>query len=200
MPLLNTLLGIVVLISLILTLRVNLNIVYEDELTVFLRILFIKIRLYPARKRKYKHKDKKKTKKEKPTYITRTSSEPKPKNLVDNVKLITEVISEFFKAFSDQLHVKLAKIYIKVATPDAAQTAILYGLVGSAVECLVAVIDSITNLQRVKDHAIVVEPDFLSDNSQAQINITLSLSVFGAIKTLVKTLWKYFKLKNKNSK
>lgn len=200
MPLLNILLGIVVLISLVLALRVNLNIVYEDELKVFLRILFVKIRLYPARKKKYKHKDKKKSKKDKPTYVTRKSSDPKPKNLIDNIKLITDVISEFFKAFSDHLHVKLAKIYIKVATPDAAQTAILYGLVGSAVECLVAVIDSITNLQKIKDHAIIVEPDFLSDKPRAQINITLSSSGFGAIRTLIKTFWTYTKLKNKNSK
>lgn len=197
MIVLYILLGIVALFALACFLRVNLNIVYENELLVFLRILFIKIRLYPERKKKYKHKKKKKSE---PTHVVRQASEPKPLNLVDNLKIIGEVISTFINHFSSHLTLKLAKIYIKVATPDAAQTAILYGVAGGAVDCIVNMLDEITNIKRVKVRSVLVEPDFLSESCEAKINITLSVSGLGAVITLAKTLWKYTKLKNKNSK
>ena len=197
MIVLYILLGIVALFALACFLRVNLNIVYEDELLVFLRILFVKIRLYPERKKKYKHKKKKKSE---PTHVVRQAGEPKPLNLVDHLKIIGEVISTFINHFSSHLTLKLAKIYIKVATPDAAQTAILYGVVGGAVDCIVNMLDEITNIKRVKVRSVLVEPDFLSESCEAKINISLSVSSFGAVITLAKTLWTYTKLKNQNSK
>lgn len=194
MIVLYIILAIVALVCVVLGMRVSLNIIYEEELIVFLRIFFIKIQLMPEKSKKLK---KKKQKKKKEAVAIRNSSEPKPRGLVDNIKLIREIISLLFKDFSHHLHVKLAKIHIRVATPDAAQTALLYGLVGTAVEGLIAVIDKITNLDKIKEHAIYVEPDFLSDKSKVAINIRLSISGLGAIIVLLKTVFNYEKLKNR---
>ena len=83
---------------------------------------------------------------------------------------------------------------------DAAKTAILYGAVSGSIALIVELIDSYTNLSRLKERSIIVESDFLSDKSEADISISLSISVYGAIKTLLKSGFKYFQLKNKKAK
>ena len=96
------------------------------------------------------------------------------------------------------MRVKLAKIHINVATSDAAKTAILYGMVSTAVALLVDSIDEHTNLQKLKKKSIMIEPGFLSEKTTANINISLSISVYGAIATMLKMIVKY-NLFNKSS-
>ena len=89
------------------------------------------------------------------------------------------------------MHVKVAKLHIKVASNDAAKTAILYGAVSGATACLIDNIDEFTKLNKLKRKSVIIEPDFLSDKTEAKINISLSISVFGAIATILKMLLKY---------
>ena len=190
-------------IVLLLSIPVGINLVLEDELRVYLRVLFLKIKLYPSKKKKFnqrKHEKKKKKKESAKSSVLKERDEIKSKpTLLENISTITEIVRTFFKHFSKHLHVKLTKIHIKVATPDAAETAILYGAVSGAVACLVELIDSITNLGRIKQSSIAVEPDFLSEKSIARLNISLYINSFGAIIVILRTLIKYFILKNKNS-
>ena len=190
-------------IVLLLSIPVGINLVLEDELRVYLRVLFLKFKLYPSKKKKFnqrKHEKKKKKKESAKSSVLKERDEIKSKpTLLENISTITEIVRTFFKHFSKHLHVKLTKIHIKVATPDAAETAILYGAVSGAVACLVELIDSITNLGRIKQSSIAVEPDFLSEKSSARLNISLYINSFGAIIVILRTLIKYFILKNKNS-
>lgn len=190
-------------IVLLLSIPVGINLVLEDELRVYLRVLFLKFKLYPSKKKKFnqrKHEKKKKKKESAKSPVLKERDEIKSKpTLLENISTITEIVRTFFKHFSKHLHVKLTKIHIKVATPDAAETAILYGAVSGAVACLVELIDSITNLGRIKQSSIAVEPDFLSEKSSARLNISLYINSFGAIIVILRTLIKYFILKNKNS-
>ena len=199
---LYVLLGILLLIALILCLRVNLHIKYKSDLTIYLRILFIKIPIIPQNNKSAK-KPKQNKKKQGVDSVKIVKSEEKEKKsptLLENLGLIKEVLSVFIKAFAKELKVKLAKIHVKVATEDAAKTAILYGAVSGSIALIVELIDSYTNLSRLKERSIIVESDFLSDKSEADISISLSISVYGAIKTLLKSGFKYFQLKNKKAK
>ncbi|MGM9632118.1 MAG: DUF2953 domain-containing protein [Eubacteriales bacterium] len=190
------------LICLALLLKVSVNFVYEDSLLVYLKILFIKIRLFPARKKKFnakKYEKKKKKKADRPTHIVKekkpqTNTKP---SLTENINLITDIISVFLKTFSKHLHIKLAKIHIKVASPDAAQTAILYGAVSGSVAVLVDVLNGITNLDSLRSSSISVEPDFISEKPEAKINISLSFRVYGALAVIIKLLIRYIKHKFK---
>lgn len=198
-------LGIIVLVAAILAMRVGISIVLEDELCVYLRVLLLKFRLYPAKKKRESTKKykKKKVKKKKPSTVVRKSdTELKQKPpLNETIKTVTELLGVFSRAFAKHLHVRLAKIYIRIGTEDAAKTAILYGAVSGAVTCLIDTIDSITSISSLRCSEISVEPDFLSDRSVARLNISLSLSVFGALAVLLKTLFRYLKLKiTKNRK
>ncbi len=190
-------------IVLLLSIPVGINIIFEDELCVYVRLLFLKIRLYPSKKKRFdpkKHDRKKKKKENAPRTVLKERDELKKKpSTMENISTVTEIIKTFFKHFSRHLHVKLTKIHIKVGSPDAAQTAILYGAISGAVSCLVELIDEITNLSRLSSSSISVEPDFLADKTQARINILLYINSFGAILVILRTLIKYFILKNKNS-
>ena len=194
------LLAISALIFLVLALRVNINIRYENELTVYLRVLFVRIKLFPQKSKKFnakKYEEKLKKNQDKPSVKLKEKSEADKEKaeLSETISIITDTVKVFFKAFSKHLHVKLAKIHVTVATPDAAKTAILYGAVSGAAACLLDLLDEITNLDKVKNSSIVIEPDFVAQKSDVRINITLSISILGALITLVKTLLKYINLK-----
>lgn len=195
------LLAISALIFLVLALRVNINIKYEDELTVYLRVLFVKIKLFPQNDKGFnakKYDKKQKKNQDKPSVKLKEKSEADKEKaeLSETISIITDTVKVFFKTFSKHLHVKLAKIHIIVATPDAAKTAILYGAVSGAAACLLDLLDEITNLDKVKNSSIVIEPDFVAQKSDVRINITLYMSILGALITLVKTLLKYINLKH----
>ncbi len=195
-------LGIIAFFALVLSLKVSLNFVYKDKLSVYLRILFIRISLLPSKKKKFnakKHDKKQKKKASKPTHVLKErEAEPKAKpTLSENIEMVTDVLRVFLKAFPEHLHVRLAKIHIKVASPDAAQTAILYGTVSGAVAVLVDLLNDITNLDGLRRSSIIVVPDFLSDKPEAELNIALSLRVYGALSVLIKMLIRFIKHKFK---
>ncbi len=196
-------LGFAALISLVLVTRATINIVYEDQLKIYLKVLFLKFRLYPEKKRKFRAKsyDKKlkKIANHKDVRLIDSSKVQDKSNIVDNIKTIYEILKVIFKSFSQYLHVTLAKIYIKIATPDAAQTAILYGAASASLACIVELLDSYTKLHKIKERSVYIEPDFLSEKSDIRINISLSLSVYGAIAMIIKSVIKYYFLKDTNS-
>ena len=55
MTALIVILSIALLIALLLSTKVLLHIRYEESLTIYLRVLFVKIRLYPSKKEKKKY-------------------------------------------------------------------------------------------------------------------------------------------------
>ena len=193
------LLGIALLICLILSIKLNLHIIYEDEILIYIRILFIKIKLLPNTNNRFNLYKFTSTNTGDNTTVTidGENANSKSNSIIQKLNFIREIISIFSDNFRKHLHVKLAKIHVKVATPDAAQTAILYGAVSTAVACIIDLIDDITNLKPIKNSAISVEPDFLSERSNVKLNIVLYVSALGAIKVLMKSFIKYYSSKNK---
>ena len=177
------------------------HIIYDDELRIYVRVLFIKYYIYPEKKKKFNAKkhDKKKAEASKPKepVIKQKSEVDKKSSLLDKILLIKDVLSVVFKTFPSYLRVKVATLDLKVGSPDAAQTAIMYGAISGAVAGIIDLIDSYSNLKLLKNSSVTVEPDFLSEKCEAKINISLSTSVFGALVTLAKTFWKYVTMKNK---
>lgn len=195
--------GIALLIALILSIRIKLHIIYEDELRVYLSILFYKIPIIPDTDAKFTPEKLKKYEKYSPIHLlanidksqsqSQSTSEP---SVLDRLNSIKEILLIFLNSFRHHLHVRLARIHINVATSDAAQTAILYGAVAASVACIVDIIDDITNLKRLKKSSIIVEPDFLSDKTDIKLKIVLHITIFGAIKTIMKSFIEYYSLKN----
>lgn len=191
------LLGIAIFIGLVLSLRVNLHIRYEDELKVYIKILFFKIEILPNTSKILSNSKKNK---DKPTHVIKdikdadTSSE----SIVDKLNTVRNILSILFESFHKHLHVRLSKIDVRVATGDAAKTAILYGAISTAVACIIDVIDEIANLRPIKDSSISVKPDFLSEKTKIKLNISLYMSIAGIISVLMNSFIKYYSLKDKN--
>ena len=83
---------------------------------------------------------------------------------------------------------------MRVATGDAASTAILYGSISQALSYLVATLDSITNLDSLKRSDILIYPDYLSDKLEAKINLTFSIRLIGVVDTALRSLFRFLKL------
>ena len=187
-------LGLALLIALILSIRAKLHIRYKDELTIYLKILFFKIPLFPESKIKLDPKRYEKMLKgeENPqaSIITQIKEESTKNSLLENIKMIGSFISTLIKSCAPYMRVKLARVHIYVGSSDAAKTAILYGAISGALALLIDNIDEYTNLEKLKKKSIIVEPDFLAETTSANIHICLSISVYGAIATMLKTIIK----------
>lgn len=191
------------LIALILSIRGSINIVYENELRIYLKVLFFKFWLFPEGKfkidpQKYE-KILKGEKSNSATIISEIKEESKKNGLLENIKMISRLISSLLKTCAPYLKVKLARVHVNVSSTDAAKTAILYGAVSGAVAVLVDNIDEYTNLHNLKKKSIIVRPDFLSEKTSARIKVTLSISIYGAIATMLKLIIKHNMMLNKNS-
>ncbi len=189
------LLGLAMLICIVLSIRGSIHIVYEDNLKVYFKILFFKFWLFPEGRVKFdpkKYEKMLKGEKESPTAIIKELGEETKKNsILENIKLISNLVSSFLHLCAPHMHVKVAKLHISVGSGDAAKTAILYGAVSTAAACLIDNIDEFTKLHSLKRKSVIIEPDFLSDKTIAKINISLSISIFGAIATIIKMILKY---------
>ena len=189
----------------ILATRFGIDITLSDEIRLYLRILFIRIPLFSDKKKKFdprreERKQKKRDKKPKTHIKTVDEASAGAKSLPEKISMVYEIVRLFLKTFSKYLRLKVAKIHIRVATQDAASTAILYGAVCSSLAILLDLLDEITNVRGVNGRSVSVEPDFLRDKSVVDIDIRLSVSVLIAIIVLTKTALRYFIMKNKSNK
>jgi hypothetical protein len=112
------------------------------------------------------------------------------------------VIGKFF----GHLKIKLARIRLKIATGDAATTAITYGAVTQAINVFFPLLDQIKTVKTPDAKQIEVSADFCSEESEIDIKISFALRVwhlfhvaFAALGELIKYFFKSMKRKNERS-
>jgi len=185
--------AIILFLVLLLSLKVNIIVSYKGELTVYFRVLFIKIRLFP-KKLKLKERKKKVKKKKKEAPDTEAVQENTEKD-ISPVKVVWE-IREAVLSLADKclggLHFKFAKLNIEVGCSDASKTAIVYGTVVQGVAYLIEILDNISNVEISRFSNINVTSNFISQKSRAESKITLYIRVFSALKILIHLLKTYF--------
>ena len=115
---------------------------------------------------------------------------------LDWINIAGAVIGALFSKFAKRLHIKVARLKIKVATGDAASTAILYGAVIQSVAYIIEILERITNVDGLKKAEISVEPDYLSEETSLDLCFIFSLRirhVFGILfGTLGRAIKKFF--------
>lgn len=97
--------------------------------------------------------------------------------LSDMISLICEVLKLFCSRFFGKLHIKFAKLHVRVGGADAMQAAVLYGVANQAVQYLVAFLQKICHVDGLKKADFRVEPDFLSESIEFEFKMTLRLTV-----------------------
>ena len=211
MTALIVILSIALLIALLLSTKVLLHIRYEESLTVYLRVLFVKIRLYPSKKekKKYPHsmskrkaqriKDslKKKQKEEPKKKKKRKSKEKEPKeapDLISILSIITSFVKSFLRLFAGSVRIRSSRLHIVVAAENAADTAIAYGTLTQAVNLLFPMLDGIKTFKHLpRGKELSVRADFLSDTPKIDADVELYIRVGSALKAVCLAAIRAFK-------
>ena len=121
-------------------------------------------------------------------------------NFLDHVQLVFTLLKVAQTKVQDKLRICVKKFYIEVASPDAAQTAILYGsIVGICawfwewVQASWAIIDR-------RRGAMKVYPNYLKTQSSAEIDIVLRMNPIQALTVVFGMIDAYKDEKKKSEK
>lgn len=110
--------------------------------------------------------------------------EPQGKpSLRDNLALARALVAALVRKTNTHLRLTAARLHIRVATGDAATTAVLYGAVSASLAYLLAALDRVTDL-RTKPHDVSVYADYLAEKSHVDMKLIFSIRVWGALSLL----------------
>ena len=126
----------------------------------------------------------KKSKKQKKTA---KKDSPKPK-FSDTADLFLRIIKLFFSRFFGRLHIKVARIRIKVGSSDAAKTALLHSAVCAAMQPALILIDKHSNLDGMRKADIDISPDFLREDIEFDVDLIFSISVMALLGVLIRVM------------
>ncbi len=204
MILLWILLGIVALIALIFLTPVTVDIKLKDELIVYLKIWFVKIKLTPkkekplklsdfkiARFRKRRLKEQKKyllsRPKKKSGHITDSEAEEKEKPqyaLKENVRygldILRLAVLRAIKKFGKHFRISLYHLRITVGGQEPDKTAIAYGYICQGVSYLTAIFDRHLNMKYPgkTENRIFVGADFTSPKTKVDLHVSFRIKVW----------------------
>ncbi len=111
--------------------------------------------------------------------------------LTDLIPLICRVLKLFFSRFFGKLHIKVAKLHVRVGASDAMQAAVIYGVANQAVQYLVEFLRRISHVDGLKNADIRIEPDFLSDKIEFEFNMTFRVSLGNVLGAVFKAGWHF---------
>ena len=204
--------SIVAIIAFLLSIKITLKVRYTDKPTIYLKILFLKIQLYPKKKKKkrYPHSmSKRKAKKiknslkKKPKKQKRKKSDLKEEleeeiedksDLFSIVSIIVSFVKNFILFFVKSVRIKAFKLKITVATEDAAKTALTYTAITQSINSLFPLLDKLKTFKKLpKGKDLAVNADFTSETPTVDIDTELYVRVGGALGALCKAAMKAFK-------
>lgn len=207
--------AILLFFALLLLLRIRISIILRDEVVLSLSILCFRVRLFPRKKKKIKwrryspkraariaakkekkaaRKAAKKAKKATAKHIATTERPQEKMTLAEKLVLVRALAATLFRKTGKHLKLRAARLHIRVATGDAASTAILYGAVSGVLASLLALLSRITAL-RAREPQVAVIADYLSEKPSADVKLIFSIRVWGALATLLAVAISYLRAK-----
>lgn len=154
-----------------------------------------KKRLAEAEKaRKKKESDKaKQAEKEKKAADEGVTDEPSA------ISLVLRIVGDILDTFFGKLRVKIARVHIVVGGPDAAKTALTYGIVAQGVAYLMELLSNKTKMSRKDDTSVSVVPDFLATKTTADLLIIFRLRLIDLLSTGIVFFIRFMKEKTASS-
>ncbi len=212
--------AIALLIFALMMVRGELIIKYGDELSLCVNIHGIKIGIIPKKEKKIKINDytpskyakikekrakkaekkaaKKASKKaEKAQKKEEEEKNPKKKSrrsmadILDTVSLIKDIVLLAVGRFARHLRIRVARLHIKVASDDAAKTAIMYGAIAQSITYISSALNATKTLKAPERADVCLTVDYLSEKLEADIEVGLSIKVWQIFDILFKVLGRY---------
>ena len=212
------LLIILAVIAFIAFLKATVIISYADELELAVKVLFIKIKILPSKKkrgpqsmsekkaRKLREKLRAKAEKKKLAKETKEKEnalkDTEKKSIsetMDMIKMFASLGVTVIQTFFKHLRIKIARIKIKVATGDAATTAIAYGAITQSLNVLLPALESVKNFKNIKKADIDVSADFIEESPTIDIKLVFSIRVWQVFDIGFAALGRFLKHKLKSS-
>lgn len=167
--------AILSLLLFLLLLPLQVNVKYEEKLTVTLSVLFLRFFLYP---KKIKEKDysKKKVEKKKQAQTKKADtqkskqSKKQSKDVLSAAKLFLDILKECYPRLVRSFRIRICDLQATVATEDAAKTAILYGGVSQVAAMLLELCERFLWCKRNKKR-VAVYADFCASTSSLRAHI-----------------------------
>ncbi|MGN1417747.1 MAG: DUF2953 domain-containing protein [Acutalibacteraceae bacterium] len=183
--------GIILFFILILSIPVHVSFTYSDMIYLSVRYLFLKFNILPIdpnkKKKPKKEKKPKKPKEEKPEETEEEKPKEKKPNAIlemvkangyDGMMTVISNLGRILGKYGGKLFRSVifdeVEIYVTVGTGDAASTAIKYG---KTCQKVYPFMGFICNNNVVHKYDVNVEPDFLANNSNGEMNLEFHLIV-----------------------
>lgn len=115
----------------------------------------------------------------------RAKKAKRPK-LTDLIPLVARVAGLFSSRFFGKLHIKVARIHIKVAAADAMTAAVLYGTINQSVQYLMEVLGRISHVDGLDKADICIQPDFLTSSLEFDCKLTFRVSLGNVLGAAIK--------------
>lgn len=138
----------------------------------------------------------KKTTKQKKPVVPAAKKAPKaseaPMTLTEKLTLVRKLLAALLRATGKHLYLRAARLHIRVATGDAAATAIAYGAVSGGVALILTVLGKFTVLHAAPPD-VAVTADYLGEKSKIDARVVFSMRVGGAICVLFSVAFAFLK-------
>ena len=184
--------GIVLFFALTLTVPVHFFVSADEDVRAWMRILFVKIRLFPVeRKRGVEKKKKKKSdqRSEKKASAKKKKSVPpkkkKKRDILHMIRLIMKIAQALIKKLARHLRIRVHAYEISVATGDAAKTAVLYGAVTGLSSTLFELLKNVANFKVKRSAAVGVYADFVGEKTKARVKMDFGINLWGVLTLLL---------------
>lgn len=175
----------------------------DGDLRVWIRVLFVKISVFPAKRRKRPKKEKRKREKQavkkKKKKEKKEAAPKKKRNILHMLRLILRIAAAIMKKLRRHLRIRLHAYEIAVATGDAAKTAVLYGAVAGLSGNIFELLQSGINFKVKKSAPVDVSTDFLGEKTKVRIKIDFSINLWGVLATLLAAGIAFVKNKNQTA-
>lgn len=159
----RVLIAILLFLLILLLLPINLNIFYNGNFCISIKVLFFKY-VIPLEKNK-------KASKKKPEKSVKTDGEAFGKKLSNALNLIKTVKKIVFKSIS----IKLFKAHIKVCADDPCDTALLFGSVNALCYAFYDVLSAFTKVSKTD---INITADYNGEKTEVLLDIVIRTYIY----------------------
>ena len=172
--------AVLLLLAALLFLPLKLILTAKESVRLDARIGFWRVPLYPQKKKKRKRKKKIYTDKKKVTGIARIDKKIEQLSLRDELRLVRALLQTIVRRRKKWLRLHAARLHVRVATGDAATTAVLYGVVCQSLSYLLALLDGIARV-KAREPEVSVIADFEGERPSLAVKIVLALRMIDVL-------------------
>lgn len=206
--------GVVVAVCLLLLIPLGIELRYNGDISLSVKVSFFRYSLIPKRRKKIRLWKFSKKRYEKMLAKEKNKSEKKPakkprlaakhdamvrkaeesaekKKLISDLWELRSVMLDILDRFLNKIHTKSLRVHLTVGAKDAASCALLYGATSQFAAYATELIRSQTQMRCRED--VVLGADFTSEETMADIELCFCVRVGNVIASILRLGVEYFK-------